>query len=101
MRRLPATMKLRGNTSKWILRQCAQTLLPQEVLTRSKQGFAVPIGRWFAERRLCPDPHTGINPLFWQRLLDEHTHHRGDHRIALHALQALAGLGAQTPAEAA
>jgi asparagine synthase (glutamine-hydrolysing) len=101
LRTLPSNMKLRGGTSKWILRQCAQTLLPREVLTRSKQGFAVPMGRWLAERRLSPDLSHAVNPPFWQRLLDEHTQHRRDHRIALHALQALAPLRSAALAKAA
>jgi asparagine synthase (glutamine-hydrolysing) len=43
---LPPRMKLRGFTTKWILREAARTLLPQEILTRRKMGFPVPFGRW-------------------------------------------------------
>ena len=95
MRRLPARMKLRGGVSKYILRRAAEPLLPQEVLTRSKQGFAVPVGQWFADHSIRPDTNIGLNPIFWRRLLDEHTQHRSDHRIALQALQALTSLHPQ------
>jgi asparagine synthase (glutamine-hydrolysing) len=40
-------MKLRGRETKWILRQAMKGILPDEILTRSKMGFPVPVGRWF------------------------------------------------------
>lgn len=43
---LPPTMKLRGTTTKWILRQAMQGRLPPEILSRKKMGFPVPIGSW-------------------------------------------------------
>jgi asparagine synthase (glutamine-hydrolysing) len=89
LRRLPVDMKLRGSTSKWILRKCAASLLPKPVLTRSKQGFAVPIGRWLAQGRFDPRAGSTVNPDFWQRLHAEHVDARGDHRLALHAMLAL------------
>src|SRR5207249_11885547 len=36
-----------GDVSKWILRECVRDLLPEETLRRGKQGFAVPLERWF------------------------------------------------------
>jgi asparagine synthase (glutamine-hydrolysing) len=43
---LPPTMKLRGTTTKWILRQAMQGRLPERILQRRKMGFPVPIGAW-------------------------------------------------------
>jgi asparagine synthase (glutamine-hydrolysing) len=43
---LPPRMKLRGLTTKWILRQAVGRLLPREILTRRKMGFPVPFGMW-------------------------------------------------------
>ena len=43
---LPQTMKLRGTTTKWILRQAMQGTLPARILARRKMGFPVPIGSW-------------------------------------------------------
>jgi asparagine synthase (glutamine-hydrolysing) len=48
--RLPARMKLRGRTTKWILRESVKTLLPAEILTRPKMGFPVPFGLWLRGR---------------------------------------------------
>jgi asparagine synthase (glutamine-hydrolysing) len=44
---LPQRLKLRGRTTKYILRQAMRDYLPAEILSRSKMGFPVPIGRWF------------------------------------------------------
>ncbi len=93
LRRLPADMKLRGSTSKFILRRAAQSLLPSDVLTRGKQGFGVPIGRWLQDGKVKPDPSL-LNPAFWQRLDGEHSRGQRDHRLALQALLAMAPLAA-------
>jgi len=44
---LPVSLKLRGTVSKYLLRQVAGRMLPASVLTKPKQGFAIPEGRWF------------------------------------------------------
>jgi len=44
--RLPPRMKLRGLTTKWILRKAVEPLLPERILTRGKMGFPVPFGLW-------------------------------------------------------
>lgn len=44
--RLPAHLKLRGLTTKVVLREAMRGILPPEILTRKKMGFPVPIGRW-------------------------------------------------------
>ncbi|MGE0245591.1 MAG: asparagine synthase (glutamine-hydrolyzing) [Pyrinomonadaceae bacterium] len=45
--RLPEKFKLRGKTTKWVLRKAMAKVLPEEVLKRSKMGFPVPLGDWF------------------------------------------------------
>jgi asparagine synthase (glutamine-hydrolysing) len=45
--RLPLEYKLRGATSKAILKAAVKDLLPPDILARGKQGFAVPLARWF------------------------------------------------------
>ncbi|CAN5669689.1 asparagine synthase (glutamine-hydrolyzing) [soil metagenome] len=45
--RMPTKMKLRGRETKWILREAMKGVLPEEILTRSKMGFPVPVGSWF------------------------------------------------------
>jgi asparagine synthase (glutamine-hydrolysing) len=45
--RLPAHLKLRGLTKKYLLRVAGLSLLPAEILDRPKMGFGVPLDRWF------------------------------------------------------
>ncbi len=47
MATLPVTFKLRGGVSKYVLRRVAEKLLPAPVLTKRKQGFALPKDQWF------------------------------------------------------
>jgi asparagine synthase (glutamine-hydrolysing) len=85
LRRLPSHMKLRGGTSKWILREAARPLLPGGILTRSKQGFAVPIGRWFRDAQI-PDNRGGIGARHFRTArLADHRSGRSDQRLYLWA----------------
>jgi asparagine synthase (glutamine-hydrolysing) len=45
--RLPLSLKLRGLTTKFLLRQAFSKDLPNAPLKRKKHGFAVPLGEWF------------------------------------------------------
>jgi asparagine synthase (glutamine-hydrolysing) len=47
---LPPRMKLRGLTTKWILREAVKPLLPPAILTRRKMGFPVPFAIWMRGR---------------------------------------------------
>jgi asparagine synthase (glutamine-hydrolysing) len=44
--RMPESMKIRGMTTKYVLRKIMTGVLPAEILTRRKMGFPVPIGAW-------------------------------------------------------
>jgi asparagine synthase (glutamine-hydrolysing) len=55
---LPQTMKLRGTTTKWILRQAMRGRLPPPIIARRKMGFPVPVGAWLRGA--------------WRPLLDEY-----------------------------
>lgn len=43
---LPAHLKIRGATTKYVLKQAVRALLPLDVLARRKQGFRVPLPEW-------------------------------------------------------
>lgn len=43
---LPEKLKLRGWTTKYVLRKSMKNFLPGAILERSKMGFPVPIGSW-------------------------------------------------------
>ncbi|MEZ4617174.1 MAG: asparagine synthase (glutamine-hydrolyzing) [Caldilineaceae bacterium] len=44
---IPGRYKVRGMTTKHIFKQAVSTLIPEDVLRRPKQGFAVPTEPWF------------------------------------------------------
>lgn len=46
---VPSSLKLRGVTTKYLLKRAASGLVPRANLRRSKQGFAVPIARWLRQ----------------------------------------------------
>ena len=66
--RLPFEYKLRGDVTKWALRECVRPLLPAPILARGKQGFGVPLERWF---------HGEFGALARDVLLDGRTRARG------------------------
>jgi len=66
--RLPADYKLRGQTSKYILKRALRDYLPESILHREKQGFAMPVGRWFRHE---------LRPVAYDVLLDPRTLQRG------------------------
>lgn len=66
--RLPERLKLRGWTTKYVLRRSMKGLLPEAILNRPKMGFPVPVGRWFRE---------GYRPLIDEYLLSSRTLARG------------------------
>jgi asparagine synthase (glutamine-hydrolysing) len=44
--RIPTSLKLKGGTSKWILRELLSKFVPRELFERPKMGFGVPIDSW-------------------------------------------------------
>jgi asparagine synthase (glutamine-hydrolysing) len=44
---VPADFALRGRTTKYLFKQAMRGLLPDAIVDRTKQGFAVPLAHWF------------------------------------------------------
>lgn len=44
---IPSELKLKGMTTKYILKAALADILPKEIIHRKKHGFGVPVGRWF------------------------------------------------------
>jgi asparagine synthase (glutamine-hydrolysing) len=65
--RLPDRFKVRGLTTKLVLREAFKDLVPERITRRSKMGFGVPLGAWFrGELRPLVDAHLTSNdaPVF-------------------------------------
>ena len=95
---LPGHLKLRDGTGKWIFRKAIETIVPPEVLTRPKRGFAVPLEHWFRgplRHRLAALEAPGSALERWvdlrhvRRIADEHRRGRRDHSTQLWRLLAL------------
>jgi asparagine synthase (glutamine-hydrolysing) len=65
---LPEKLKLRGLTTKYLLKRVLRRLLPSENLERRKMGFGVPIGHWFRGK---------LQPFLREILLSERALKRG------------------------
>jgi len=65
---LPEKYKLRGLTSKYLLKRVLKKLLPAENLGRRKMGFGVPIGHWFRGK---------LQPFLRETILSEVALNRG------------------------
>lgn len=44
--RIPSSMKLKGNSEKYVLRQAMTTILPSNIVNRQKKGFIFPMSDW-------------------------------------------------------
>ena len=65
---LPEHLKLRGLTTKSLLKRVLKKLLPAENLERPKMGFGVPLGHWF---------RGAMQPFLRDTLLSERAARRG------------------------
>jgi asparagine synthase (glutamine-hydrolysing) len=93
---LPPSLKLRGKTRKYLLRKVAAKWLPEEVLTRKKEGFPTPVSLWFRgeardflREHLSPETirRRGLfNPSYVERLIDEHDRGFADYGALLYGL---------------
>ncbi|MCK9588274.1 MAG: asparagine synthase (glutamine-hydrolyzing) [Terrimicrobiaceae bacterium] len=59
-RKLPHRYKLRGNTTKYLLKLAAKPLLPEVIVRRKKKGFGSPVGKWLRTGRIAPQPTDGM-----------------------------------------
>lgn len=89
---LPSNLKMRDGTGKWILRRAVEDLVPTSVLQKPKQGFGVPLARWFrrelrhrVEAILSPASpvHEFLEPNMLRCIAQEHLSGRRDHSAAL------------------
>jgi asparagine synthase (glutamine-hydrolysing) len=97
--RLPVNWKIRGRTTKWILRDLFQDLFPAKLETRGKTGFGVPLGLWFRtalheparELLLSGDARSReyFRPQQVARLLEENRTAKADHGRRIWTLLAL------------
>jgi asparagine synthase (glutamine-hydrolysing) len=93
---IPTSLKLKGLTTKYILKKAVADLLPQEILTRGKEGFSIPIKNWLmqelrplllntlSEKRITQRGY--FQPQYVQRLIRQHMDGKENHSHRLWAL---------------
>lgn len=94
----PLNLKLRGRTTKYLLKQLARDLLPPAIIHRPKHGFGAPLGSWLRrdmrlvrEVLLSPEAQARqlYHPTALQALIDEHLSGKRDNGSRLWALLTL------------
>jgi asparagine synthase (glutamine-hydrolysing) len=93
---IPSHLKLKGLTSKFILKKAFSNMLPETILNRKKMGFGIPASKWFRKElkeyiyEILLDQRT-VNRGYFKResisgLLDEHVALKYDHSAKIWAL---------------
>jgi len=93
---LPSSLKIRSGEGKYLLKKAMEPQLPREILYRTKQGFAVPLARWFRGplrarvQAAVLGPRladTGVfNPAYLKHLVDRHLDGSRDYSAPLWTL---------------
>jgi asparagine synthase (glutamine-hydrolysing) len=109
--RLPAKLRLKGGSGKWLMKRALASRLPDEILNRRKMGFVTPVSAWFrgplAKEALAISQGSALAETGWfdaaaiRRLAEAHQTGRSDHGRLLwqllmleKSLQKVFGLGA-------
>jgi len=93
---LPTNLRVRGLTTKWVLKKAAEKWLPKDVIYRRKRGLSVPIAGWInrglrteVDRLLDPERlrrQELVDVPRITRMLTEHRANRANHAKALWAV---------------
>jgi asparagine synthase (glutamine-hydrolysing) len=93
---MPADLKLRGSTGKYVLRRAVEPWLPPGALSRRKIGFQLPFADWFmggfndfardAWRSSGAAELGFLDPRGVEQLFDEHRRGAADHGRILYAI---------------
>jgi asparagine synthase (glutamine-hydrolysing) len=70
MGKIPAGLKLKGFQKRYIFKRAFEKLLPQEILSKKKHGFGLPIAHWLRT-------HSGFREMAHSLLLDPVSLQRG------------------------
>lgn len=76
---MPSSLKLRAGEGKYILKKALEPILPNDILYRAKQGFAIPLDLWFRRElkdsayEIILESDDGIlNKQFLRKIWDQH-----------------------------
>lgn len=78
MLHVPAHLKFKNNTTKYLLKKICRGILPDEIIDRKKVGFAAPTFRWLNQGKYFPayfdklSKMTSLHDKFQDNLKQEH-----------------------------
>jgi len=93
---LPADLKVRGSTRKYIHKRAVESWLPKEIVHRKKRGFQTPMDLWLQSdladvaKRVFEGKESACRRYFdlefVNELIDQHRRRRENHQRRLYAL---------------
>lgn len=84
VRKIPSRYKIKNGVTKYIFKKAFEGFLPDEILNREKQGFGVPISRWFRDGMLKVESGKYIeNKSYFNDILKRHRLGKVDQRLFL------------------
>lgn len=77
--RIPTSLKMKGSKKRYIFKRAMKGILPQEILSKQKHGFGVPVALWFLQdprlkalaEDVLNDPRTRQRGYFRPGFIDE------------------------------
>jgi asparagine synthase (glutamine-hydrolysing) len=92
---MPAKLKLKDRTTKYLLKKIAYKYLPKECIDRKKQGFVLPVDHWLrtdlydhAKKRLLDGnlDMLGLDEIHIEKMLEQHKTQKKDYANELWTL---------------
>ena len=97
--RVDSSMKIKGNSGKWLIKEIARKHLPANIVDRKKVGFKVPLDEWFRGglkdyvHDLLLGPDSFVSSYFDRRVIESllvnHTRGRRNEELRLWTLMGL------------
>jgi asparagine synthase (glutamine-hydrolysing) len=82
---IPSGLKLRNGRGKYIFKKSLERVLPADILTRAKKGFAIPVAEWFrgelkdfTHEALFQRPDGALNGAFLMQCWNQHQRRQRD-----------------------
>lgn len=92
---IPSNLKLNGFTTKYILKEAAKGILPDEIINKPKEGFSIPVKNWirnelkdYTHKLLLSNTEATsyFKKNYIEKILMEHDNRKDDHSHRIWAL---------------
>jgi asparagine synthase (glutamine-hydrolysing) len=96
---IPVELRMKGMTTKYILKKVAERLMPREMVYRPKLGFAIPVTHWLRNEWAAKSEELVLGPRalerglfresYLRRIMDEHRRGHRDNSSMIWSLMVL------------